>query len=184
MDIKYGSLKVDEIIIEGKYNSIDINATIVNLGESSINTQMFVLMQPIHLNLISSSISSRCSSIDSDNGYKCELSKLMITNQKEELILRLDSHSLENKYLFLDFELKTSSQIQNKSVLNYSKNITIMKEAELSMKMQLENYYNFSNLVPKVLFPVSIVIEKYGPSNVDDTYIQFEVPWMLEIEQV
>lgn len=145
---------------------------------------MFVLIQPIQLNLVPGSILSRCSSIDSDNGYKCELSKLMITNQREELILRLDSQSIQSKYLFLDFEIKTSSQIKNESILNYSKNITILKEAELSMKMQLENYYNFSNLVPKVLFPVSIVIEKYGPSNVEDTYIQFEVPWMLEIEQV
>ncbi|KAH9501720.1 Itga9p [Dermatophagoides farinae] len=167
-NFKYGSIIIKDKIIEGQYNTFDVSALITNLGESSINTQMIIRMNPVLLNLMPSSDFSRCHSIDTENVYRCNVNKLMITKQKEKFVLRFEAQSIQSRYVYWDFELKTSSQIDPGSQLRFQKNITILKEAQFVMRMQMENHYNFSNFVS---------------TNVDGAYVQFEVPWMIEMEQ-
>ncbi|UXI14614.1 UPF0472 protein [Sarcoptes scabiei] len=115
--------------------------------------------------------------------YECEIDRLMIHNQRDELIFRLNLDGLKSDNLFIEFEVNSSSMLSNQSRSRVIKKMRFQKQATLRMIGERNNQYNFSNLAQKVLFPVSTVIEKSGHSNIEKPFVIFETPSIIELER-
>lgn len=185
VDFKYGPNQIDEDIIEGKFTSIDATIKISNFGESSIDTTVSILMNPLVLQFIENIDSLRCSPNQERTGFICDVNKLLLKDQKEEIILRFSLFNINVHDVDFEFELNSKSLISGNSKTKYSKRIHIAKEVSFELQGIEQYNYSFSDQTPKVIFPISLAVEKNGPSTVYFTYLEFYLPSLVvEIQQV
>lgn len=185
MDFRYGPNPIDDVIVEGQYSSLDVTIKVINSGEPSIDTIVTMLMKPKIITLLDNSDSFRCSNNQQKSGYICDINKLLQKDQKEELILRIDLSKIDIQSLTMNFALTSSSLISSDSRTTFAKTVQIIKEVSFNVIGTPQYNYSFLDQSPNVIFPISIVVEKDGPSMVNTTYLEFYLPnQLVELEQV
>ncbi|KAJ6216882.1 hypothetical protein RDWZM_008039 [Blomia tropicalis] len=179
VQLKYGSNQIIDSIVHGKYNNIEMVVDVQNFAESSIDTQFRIKVVPL-INMINLDVRCRLN----EEVYYCEVNKLLEKNQKEEFRLFFDVTGVVGKSLNFDMLVSTNSELASESRTTVSKRFNVTKEA--SFKLFSNNQYNFSfsDQTTRVMLPISLLVEKDGPSSVESSKLTFELPGdVLKIDQ-
>ena len=186
VQFKYGPDQIGDSIVQGRFSNIELLVDVRNRGESSIDTILLVTIHPFSEML--RSFETRCRLIAAgSNGYTCEVNKLLQKDQKEEFKLHFDLANFGFKNLTFNLKVNSSSKLALDSLKRLTASKQILIEKQANFKLIGDSYYNysFSDQAPQVIFPISYLADKNGPSSITLNYIQFYLPDdVMEIDHV
>ncbi|CAG2110873.1 unnamed protein product [Medioppia subpectinata] len=173
---KYSGQRIERNLIEGLHDTIDIEISVINSGEASLNTVVDIKMTPILLDLTNSAEADRCKPMTNTSSYRCEVSRILQKNSKENLNLHFIVARIPTNNIQIDFKVESSSDIEKTSKLTDSMNFEIIRKASLMIMSEATNNFSFSDKTPRVSFHVSYSLVKSGPSSIDSAFIELRLP--------
>ncbi len=131
---KYNGQLIEKNLIEGLHETVEINITVINSGEASLNTFLTIEMKPFLLNLQTSNAdANRCKTDANSSSYSCDVSQILQKGQKENFNLHFIISRIPTNQIEFDFQLNSSSSIQTGSKLSQSMKFEIIRKANLQI---------------------------------------------------
>ena len=130
---KYSGQKIEKNLIEGLHDTIDIEITVTNSGEASINTILVIHMTPVLLDLTNSGEADRCIPLMNESSYRCDVNKVLQKNKKEYLNLHFVVSRIPSNHLNIDLKLESSSDVEKGSKLMDAMKFEIIRKANLML---------------------------------------------------
>ena len=133
---RYNGQLIQNNITEGLHDNIDINISVLNTGNASINTILIIKMKPF-LNLTKNI--EKCKTIINSSSYRCDVNRILEMGKMDNLDLHFVISEISTENIEFDFAINTSSDVHTESKLNQSMKFDIIRKANLNI-LELENY--------------------------------------------
>jgi len=129
---KYNGQIIEKNLIEGLHDNIDIDISVLNSGEPSINTKLIIKMNPL-LNLTNTAEYNRCKKDSDTLSYVCDVSQILEKGIKEYLNLHFIVSGIPTNNVDISLLINSSSNIQSGSQLSKSIKFEIIRRANLEI---------------------------------------------------
>ncbi|XP_054152420.1 integrin alpha-PS4-like [Oppia nitens] len=173
---KYKGLPIHTNLIEGLHDTIDVEISVVNTGDPSLNTVLTIKMSPILLNLTNSAEAYKCKAIEDISAYKCNVSRRLQKGRPVHMNLHFIVSKVTTNALKIDFQLNSNSEVERNSRLTDSMSFQIIRKASLTIFSDTMEKFSFSDKTRRVAFDLPYNLVKSGPSSVTSAFIDLQLP--------